>query len=208
MLERLTGASSNPSSAWFSSSSWNARFRASIAAKVNVTHKMLGARSTAATAVGSRTKLKTISTRTVNTTAERIAVRERNSTSRSLRARRQAWRNTSATGHCPPVGGGDLGGPTPAAGRELHEPAPSHERDVGRELGSFLDVVRHEHRDATLGRLLGQQPAELFGRRAVEPGEGLIEQQHTRIVDQGARDGHALHQAAGQLAHEPVFVCL
>src|SRR6266571_926446 len=128
MLERLTGASSNPSSAWFSSSSWNARFR----------------------------------TRTVNTTAERIAVRERNSTSRSLRARRQACRNTSATGHGPPVGVGDLGGPAPAAGRELHEPASMHERDVGRELRSFLDVVRDEHGDAPLGRLLGEEPAELF----------------------------------------------
>src|SRR5438034_5118516 len=67
---------------------------ARIAAKVKVTHKMLGARSTLETAVGSRPKLNTTSTSTTKTAAERIAVRERNSTSRSLEATAQAWRRS------------------------------------------------------------------------------------------------------------------
>src|SRR5881396_2056461 len=41
-LVRDSGETSSPSSAWFSSSSANARFSASIAANVNVTHRMLG----------------------------------------------------------------------------------------------------------------------------------------------------------------------
>src|SRR2546426_417294 len=104
MLVRLMGATSNPSSAWLSSSSWKARFNASIAAKVNVTHRMLGARSIAATAVGSRPKLNTMRTSAVNTTAERIAVRVRNSSTRSLRASVHAWRSVSTTGPRPPGG--------------------------------------------------------------------------------------------------------
>src|SRR5882762_4222079 len=161
MLERLTGASRSPSSAWFSSSSWKARFNASIAANVNVTHRMLGARSTAATAVGSRPKLKTINTSTVNTTAERIAVRERNSISRSLRARRQAWRHTSATGHRAAIVVRDRRGAASRPRRELHEPSGPHERHVGGELRSLFDVVRHEHGDAapppSVARLPGEQ---------------------------------------------------
>src|SRR6266480_3607210 len=113
-----------------------------MAANVKVTQRMLGARSTAATAVGSRPKLNTIRTRTVKTAAERIAVRERNSMSKSLRARRQACRSVSATRDRLPVCGGD---PIDAASRprlEPHEPARAHERHVRRQLGSFFDVVR------------------------------------------------------------------
>src|SRR5258705_219437 len=47
---------------------------------------MLGTSTTLETAVGSRPKLNTISTSTTNTAADRIPVRERNSTSRSLDA--------------------------------------------------------------------------------------------------------------------------
>src|SRR5258706_6993805 len=179
MLERLTGASSSPSSAWFSSSSWKARFKASMAAKVNVTHRMLGARSTAATAVGSRPKLKIIKTSTVNTTADRIAVRERNSTSRSLRARRQAWRNTSATRHRAAIGVGDLGGAAAMARCDLYEAAFPHERDVGRQLRSLFDVVGDQHRDAACRRLAGEDGAGIFGGGGGEAPERVIEGQHT-----------------------------
>src|SRR6267143_1029202 len=208
MLARLTGARSRPSSAWFSSSSWKARFKASMEAKVNVTHRMLGARSTAATAVGSRPKLKTIKTSTVNTTAERIAVRDRNSTRRSLRTKCHAWRRILPTGHRPPVRVGDLRRAAPAAGREVYEPARPHERHVGRELGPLFDVVGDEDGDAAGGGLLGEKLAEFLRGGAIEPREGFVEQQHPRIVDQGARDGDALHETARQLADEPMLVVL
>src|SRR5882762_6417981 len=208
MLARLTGASSSPSSAWFSSSSWKARFNASTAANVNVTHRMLGARSTAATAVGSRPKLNTSRTSTVNTTADRMAVRDRNSTSRSLRASSHPWRRISTTGHRPAVGVRDLRRVAPAAGREVYEPTRPHERHVGRELGPLLDVVGDEDGDAACGGLLGEKLTRFLGGGAIEPREGFVEQQHPRIVDQGARDGDALHETARQLADEPMLVVL
>src|SRR5437667_9031254 len=135
-LVRLMGDTSSPSKASFSSSSWNARFRARIAAKVNVTHRMLGARSIVGTAVGSRPKLNTVSTSAVNTTAERIAVRVRNSSSRSLRATTQASFSRSSTGdpHRLAVRVRDLGAVAPGPGSELHEAAAMLEGDIGRQL--------------------------------------------------------------------------
>src|SRR3989442_1404235 len=171
MLVRLIGATSNPSSAWFSSSSWKARFRASIAAKVNVTHRMLGARSIAATAVGSRPKLNTIRTSAANTTAESIAVRVRNSSTRSLRASVHAWRSVSPTGHRPPVLFGHGAGRAAAARPQGHEPAALLKRDVGGELDALVHVVRREHHDPPRAGELREQAANrgrpaLHGRRA------------------------------------------
>src|SRR2546428_182715 len=201
MLVRLMGATSNPSSAWFSSSSWKARFSASIAAKVNVTHRMLGARSIAATAVGSRPKLNTMRTSAVNTTAERIAVRVRNSSTRSLRASVHAWRSVSLTGHYPPVLFGHRAGRAAAARPKGHEPAALLERDVGGELDALVHVVRRNHHDPPRAGELRQQAAELGRRRQVEAREGLVQQQHARLVQQRAGDRRALHQAPRERAH-------
>src|SRR5437867_6919813 len=156
-LVRLRGDTSSPSNAWFSSSSWKARFSARIAAKLNVTHRMLGARSIVATAVGSRPKLNTVSTSAVNTTAERIAVRVRNSSSRSLRATTQASFSRSSTGDRLAIRLRDLGRRAPGPGAELHEPAAMLERDVGRQLDSFVHVVRGDHHDAAFPHDLREQ---------------------------------------------------
>src|SRR2546425_12136516 len=99
-----------------------------MAANVKVTQRIVGARSRVDTAVGSRPKLNTVSTRAVNTTAETMAVRVRNSSSRSLRATAHACRNSSAIGHGAPVGCGDLGGGARSARRGVHEPPPALER--------------------------------------------------------------------------------
>src|SRR3989442_8343668 len=201
MLVRLMGATSNPSSAWLSSSSWKARFNASIAAKVNVTHRMLGARSIAATAVGSRPKLNTMRTSAVNTTAERIAVRVRNSSTRSLRASVHAWRSVSPTGHRPPVLFGHGAGRAAAARRQGHEPAALLKRDVGGELDALVHVVRREHHDPPRAGELREQAAELGRRRQVESREGLVQQQHPRLVQQRAGERRALHQAPPERSH-------
>src|SRR3989442_4791524 len=167
-------------------------------AKLKVTHRMLGAIADVGTAVGSRPKLKTTRTRAVNTAADRIAVRVRNSSSRSFRAMAHACRSRSATGHRPAVGCGDLRWPARAARRDLHEAAAVLEGDLGRELHALLDVVGGEHDGAASTGQLGEQPAELRRRREVEAGERLVEQQYPRLVDQGARDGGALHPPARQ----------
>src|SRR3989442_15883459 len=101
-------------------------------AKLKVTHRMLGAIADVGTAVGSRPKLNPTRTRAVNTAADRIAVRVRNSSSRSLRAMVHACRSSSATGHRPTIGCGDLGRPARVARRALHEAAAVQEGDLGR----------------------------------------------------------------------------
>src|SRR3989454_753312 len=203
MLVRLMGATSNPSSAWFSSSSWKARFRASIAAKVNVTHRMLGARSITATAVGSRPKLNTMRTSAANTTAERIAVRVRNSSTKSLRASVHAWRSVSPTGHRPPVLCGHRTGRADAARPKGHEPAALLKRDVGGELDALVHVVRREHHDPPRAGELCEQAAQLGRRCEVESRERLVQQQHPRLVQQRAGDPGALHQAPRERVPPP-----
>src|SRR5216683_839663 len=208
MLPRPMGASSSPSNAWFSSSSWNARFNATIAANVNVTHRMLGAMSTAATAVRSRPKLNASKTRMTKAAADTMPVRARNSTSRSLRATRHACFAQSGTrggaSDRAAIGECNVARITAGPRRELHKAAVAHERDVGRELRSLFHVVRDEHRGAAGGRVLRQQPAECLAREPVEPRERLVEEQHARIVHQRPCDRHALHETARQRAHRPV----
>src|SRR5216117_146257 len=116
---------------------------ARITAKVKVTHKMLGARSTLETAVGSRPKLNTTSTSTTKTAAERIAVRERNSTSRSLEATAQACRRRS--GDRIAVVLAHLFRAAPGARGKMHESTGAHEGDVRGEPRPFLYVVRHQN---------------------------------------------------------------
>src|ERR1041384_3787335 len=198
MALRPTGASSRPSSAWFSSSSWNARFSTSVAANASVTHSTLGARSIDETAVGSWEKLNTSSTRITNATAETIAVRERDSTSRSLRATTQAWRRSSRNGMAIILR--DLARVATGARREMHEPSTAHEGNVGGELRAFFHVVRDQHRRASSRGVLRQQSTERLRGAAVESGERLVEQQHLRIVHEGPRDRRALHEAARQRA--------
>src|ERR1051326_6127502 len=194
MALRPTGASSRPSSAWFSSSSWNARFSTSVAANASVTHSTLGARSIDETAVGSWEKLNTSSTRITKATAETIAVRERYSTSRSLRATTQAWRRSSRNGMAIILR--DLARAATGARREMHESPAAHEGNVGGELRAFFHVVRDQHRRAT----------ERFRGAAVESGERLVEQQHLRIVHERPRHRRALHEAARQRAHRTIGV--
>src|SRR6266576_3541514 len=102
---------------------------------------MPGARARTAVAVGSRPKLNTISTSTVNTSVETNAVRLRSSITRSLRAISHACRNRSDMAHRPPVGLGDLRRRAPRSRRVLHELAAHLERDLGRQLGALLHVV-------------------------------------------------------------------
>jgi len=51
------------------------------------------------------------------------------------------------------------------------------------------------------GGELGEQAAELRRCGEVEAGERLVEQQHPRLVHEGARDGGTLHLPARQSGH-------
>src|SRR6266705_1390229 len=131
-----------------------------MAAKVYVTQRMPGARSSTAVAVGSRPKLNTIS-----------------SITRSLRASAHAWRSRSDMTHRPPVRCGDLRCPATPPRRVLHELAAHLERDLGGELGPLLYVVRRDHHRAASRRILGQETPEAVGRCEVEARERLVQQQ-------------------------------
>src|SRR5690242_12869121 len=112
---------------------------------------MLGARSMADTAEGSRPKLKTDSTSAVNTMAESSAVRLRNSRRRSFFATSQACRHVSDMGHHPAVLDCDLGRRPLAPRRAGDEPARFEKSDVGREPGALFHVVGHQDRRAPFG---------------------------------------------------------
>ena len=66
-----------------------------------------------------------------------------------------------------------------------------------------LRVVR-DHDDELIFCNLLQQIHDLYARFAVERAGRLVGEQDVRVVDDGARDGHALHLAAGHLVRRLV----
>ena len=73
------------------------------------------------------------------------------------------------------------------------------------EFGHVLVVVRDEqHGQAQLRLQLQQLLAQLLAQAPVERGEGLVEQQRGRLVDQRARQRGALALAARDLVREVV----
>src|SRR3954453_16326228 len=193
---RGTGASSRPSRAAFSCSMVNARLSASIAASANVTQSTLGARSTAASAVGSRAKLKTTSTSAANTTAERIAVRLRSSARTSLPAMTSARRSHSGTDQLLIAGEKPL---QRTGQRFVAGPAAvDHHRDPGGHRPRLGQLMGDQHDADPLrapGPELGPQP---LAGRGVQGGERLVQQQHPGAVQQRPRDRGALRQTPAE----------
>src|SRR2546427_10112829 len=125
----------------------------------------------------------------------------------SLRAPVHACASSSPIGprapNRPPVRLRDVGGPPPCARRKVDEAAAPLERDVGRELDSFVHVVRRQHDHAAPPRRaattqLAEQRPELGRRGEIEPREWLVGQQDARIVDHGLGDRRALRQTPGE----------
>jgi hypothetical protein len=85
-------------------------------------------------------------------------------------------------------------------GVHFEQAAQVHYADaVGEREGLFL-VVRDQHGgDAELALHAADGPAQLLADLGVQRAEGLIEQQHLRLVRQRARHGDALLLAAGEL---------
>ena len=70
--------------------------------------------------------------------------------------------------------------------------------DAGRVLVGQLGVVR-DHDDEAVAGHVAQQVHDLHARLGVEGAGGLVGQQDLGVVDEGARDGDALHLAARHL---------
>lgn len=85
-------------------------------------------------------------------------------------------------------------------GAELLDAARVHHRDgVGHGHGLLLVVGDMDERDADLGLDALELQLHLAAQLQVEGAERLVEEEHLRVVDQGAGDGDALLLAAGQL---------
>jgi hypothetical protein len=67
-----------------------------------------------------------------------------------------------------------------------------------------LAAVAHDDDQRPGGSLLAHDTLQLFAARGIEAGPRLVEQEHARRVDQGARQGYALLLASGQGAYGAV----
>ena len=79
----------------------------------------------------------------------------------------------------------------------------AHHADAAGEKAGLAQIVRHQQH----GRLVRhpevlQDRPQLLARELVERAEGLVEQQHARLVDQRAAEIGALKHAAGELPRD------
>ncbi len=88
---------------------------------------------------------------------------------------------------------------------DLLDPAAVEHADAVAHRQRFVLVVGDEHEgDAELALQRLQLDLHLFAQLQVERAERLVEQQHLRLVDQRARQRHALALAARELRRPPV----
>ena len=92
---------------------------------------------------------------------------------------------------------------------DLQQPPEVHDPDAVGHREGFLLVVRDQHRrDAELALHLADGAAQLLADLRIERPEGLIEQQHLRLVRQRPRDRHPLLLSAGELRRQPLVESL
>ena len=85
--------------------------------------------------------------------------------------------------------------------RHLHDPALVHHRDaVGHGHGLFLVVGDDHEGHAEIVLDVHQLELGFLAQLLVEGAEGLVEEQHLRLLGQRAGKRHALALAAGELA--------
>ena len=92
------------------------------------------------------------------------------------------------------------------AGRALlgDHAAVHHDDPVGDRQRLLLVVGHVDHGDAEPPLQLADLLAHAAAQPRVQVGQRLVEQEHGRLEDEGAGDGHALLLAARQLAGQPV----
>ena len=97
-----------------------------------------------------------------------------------------------------------------ALGRaDLQDLAAMHDHDAVREGHGLALVVGHIDRGDSEALLQSAElVAGLQAQARVEIGQGLVEQQHARLEDQRAGDGHPLLLATGEGGRRPVRIGL
>ena len=84
-----------------------------------------------------------------------------------------------------------------------------HDADAIGERERLLLIVRHQDRGHPEPALhLADGLAQLDADLGIQRAEGLIEQQHLRLVRERARHGDALLLAARELSRQPIGVAL
>ena len=87
----------------------------------------------------------------------------------------------------------------------MGEFAAIDEDDVGGEFEGFAKLVGGHEDGAPLAEGVAEEALEERDGAIVERGEGFVQQQHLRVVEEGAGDGEALAHASGEFADEGVF---
>ena len=89
---------------------------------------------------------------------------------------------------------------------ELLDPAVVHDRDlVGHRHRLFLVVRDVDERDADVVLNALELELHLLAELQVEGAERLVQQEHRRLVDEGAGERDALLLASGKLARLPLL---
>ena len=82
------------------------------------------------------------------------------------------------------------------------------QRDVRGQFQRFAQLVGGHDDGAAFGQRFAQQALQHGDGAVVERGEGLVEQQHGRLVQERAGHRQALPHAARELAHQAVLHAL
>ena len=90
---------------------------------------------------------------------------------------------------------------------DLQNPAVPHDHDgVAHGQGFLLVVGDVEEGDAQPLLHVLQFKLHLLAQLQIQRAQGLVQQQHLRLVDQAAGDGHALLLSAGEGVHMALAV--
>src|SRR5690606_11299073 len=151
---------------------------------------------------GTGAAVSTSPTRAADGSATSVSANQAASTRRGWYATRRASRaNTSGAQEAVDVR------PRLRAGGLSRDPPVAQEHDPVSRLGRDGVVGHHHHRPAVPVHAVAQQRQHLGAGPAVEVARRLVGEHHGRVVDQGARQRHALPLAAGELTRavlEPV----
>ena len=86
---------------------------------------------------------------------------------------------------------------------QLHHLASVEHTDaVGQDRGVFERMRDEQGREPQSAQRVAKLVADLLARDRIERAERFVEEQHSRLAGERAREGHALALAAGQLGRE------
>src|SRR5436309_815661 len=193
-----TGAVRRPARQSFSRSMRKPRWMPTRPVKTKLTHRSAGA----AAGVGSCATVKTTTRSTPSTKTLARLSRVRHSMRRSFNRMASAPRTSGPPHDDGLVGRGDDHGLRRALLRPGDAPAMK-DGEPGRNRRGALEVVRGEHDGVARGAQLAETALQRRQRHGVVAGEGLVEEEEVRLVQQRAREREAPRHAARVGTYRP-----